>query len=236
MNIFKNHLADPANASSDVQGMHTVYWMPHTTFASLPIEMWKYNRPIDAERVEEIRKWIIESKRVDGVIYLACVNGKLVCYESNHRREAIRGLEGIHNILVDILWDATDEDVKGEFQRLNKAVSVPELYVAEVPIVSEAELRDGVEKFCNRFKEHRAPTKHPHRPNFNRDAVFDQFYRLCGELQIGVSELLERVAKLNSEMAARDKSKLSAKVVEKCTRTGMWLFAWSSQICASDLV
>jgi hypothetical protein len=235
MNIFKEYLENPANASSDVQGKHTVYWMPHTTFAKLKIKMWKYNRPIDEERVKEIRAWVSESKRVDGVIYIACVDDELVCYESNHRRVAIADLE-VHNILVDILWDATDEDVKAEFVRLNKAVSVPELYVAAVPAVSEAELRPVVEEFCERFKSHRVTTKHPQRPNFNRDMIFDQFYRLCGELQIGPRELLERVARYNTTLTNRDKGKLTAKVIAKCMESGLWIFAWSSQLCAKDLV
>jgi hypothetical protein len=236
MNIFKEYLANPANASSDVQGKHTVYWMPHNTFAKLKIKMWKYNRPVDEERVKDIRDWIAESKRVDGVIYLACVDNEIVCYESNHRRLAIAGLEGIHNILVDILWDATDEDVKAEFVRLNKAVSVPELYVAAVPTVSETELRPVVEEFCERFKSHRSGKDKCQRPNFIRDNLMDQFYRLCGELQVGPRELLERIARFNATLANKDKSKLSATIVKKCTESGLWIFAWSTQLCAKDLV
>jgi hypothetical protein len=236
MNIFKEYLANPANASSDVQGKHTVYWMPYTTFAKLKVKMWKYNRPCDEDRVAEIRAWVAESKRVDGVIYIACVNDELVCYESNHRRLALEGLEGLHNILVDILWDATDEEVKAEFQRLNKAVSVPELYVAPNPVVTDASLRPVVDEFCNRFKTHKKPSPRPHRPDFNRDKIFDLFYRLCDELKISPKELIEKISRLNAEMATRSKAKLSAKVIEKCTETGLWLFAWSSEICAKDLV
>jgi hypothetical protein len=235
MNIYKEYLANPANASSDVQGKHTVYWMPYRTFAELKIKMWKYNRPLDEERVKEIRQWIDESKRVDGVIYLAFIDGELVCYESNHRREALKGVEDVHNILVDILWNATDEDVKNEFQRLNKAVSVPELYVAAAPIVSEAELRPVVEKFCDRFKSHRVTSKHPQKPNFNRDMIFDQFYRLCGELPASPDELLEKVMRFNATLTNKDKSKLTPKVIAKCMESGLWIFAWSSQLCAKDL-
>lgn len=235
MSIYKEYLSNPANASSDVQGKHTVYWMPYTTFGKLDISMWKYNRPLDETRVAEIRDWVDQSKRVDGVIYLACVNGKLVCYESNHRRVAIAGLVDLHNILVDILWDATDEDVKEEFQRLNKAVSVPELYVTKDPIITEAELRPMVTVFCANYGSHYVTSKHPNRPNFNRDGITDQFYRLCGELQIKPDELKMRINKLNNELATRDKTGLSAKVVEKCTKSGLWLFAWSTQLCAKDL-
>jgi hypothetical protein len=228
--LIQDYLSKPEHASSDVQGKHTVYWMPCATFAKLKIKKWKYNRPCDETRIAEIREWMDRSKRVDGVIYLACVDDELVCYESNHRRLALQGLEGLHNILVDILWNATDEDVKQEFQRLNKAVSVPEIYVVDAPVVSEAELRPIVEEFCERFKSHRVNTKHPQKPNFNRDMIFDQFYRLCGELQIGPKELLEKIKVYNDTLIARDKTGLSEKVKTKCEASGLWLFAWSSQI------
>lgn len=233
--LIQEYLANPANASVDVQGRHTVYWMPYTTFAKLKIKQWKYNRPCDDGRVAEIREWMQRSKRVDGVIYLACVDDELVCYESNHRRLALQGLEGLHNILVDILWDATDDDVKAEFQRLNKAVSVPELYVTNEPIVTEAELRPMVIAFCATHGSHYVTSKHPQRPNFSRDGITDQFYRLCEELQIKPDELKSRLNKLNHELSLRDKSGLSAKIVEKCTKSGLWLFAWSAQLSAKDL-
>lgn len=235
MDIIKEHLANPANASSSVQGKHTVYWMPYTTFAKLKIKMWKYNRPCDDKRVAEIREWVSESKRVDGVIYLACVDNELVCYDANHRRVAIEGLEGIYPIQVDILWNATDEEVKAEFQRLNKAMSVPELYVTNEPIVTEAELRPMVTVFCANYGSHYVTSKHPQRPNFSRDGITDQFYRLCGELQIKPDELKNRINRLNNERALRDKSELSAKIVEKCTKSGLWLFAWSTHLDAKDL-
>jgi hypothetical protein len=37
-------------------------------------------------------------------------------------------------------------------------------------------------------------------------------------------------------MAGRDKSKLAQKVIDKCEKSGLWLFAWSSKLNASELV
>jgi hypothetical protein len=223
------------HASSDVQGRHTVYWIPFDVFRKLPMERWRFNRPPDEERVAEIREWMRTSERVDGIIYLAAIGPKLVCYESNHRREATEGLMTLHNVLVDILWDATDEEVKQEFFRLNKAVSVPELYVTEAPSVQLDELRKAVDAFCENYKSLKVPTGRPQRPNFNRDMITDEFYRMTQELKIGVHELMDRLMTLNTKLRTRDKSKLTDKVRAKCEATGLWLFAWSAKLNSADL-
>lgn len=238
MSIFKKYLAESPNVSHQDQGKHTVYWMTYDEFAELPIKKWKKNRDPGEERIVFLRNGILETKRVDGIIYVASVDGDLVCYESNHRREALKGLKGkgIHNILVDILWDATDEDVKVEFRRLNDAASVSDLYVEPTPTITVEELRPVVDKFCSDHKAHLKPSTRPQRPDFSRDMIERQFYDTCKELQIKPSELIERIERLNARMAESDKSKLSAKVIEKCTKTGFWVFASSTKLYAKDLV
>jgi hypothetical protein len=223
------------HATFDIQGRHTVYWVPFDIFAKLPIERWQYNRPPDEARVAEIREWMRTSERVDGIIHLAAIGTKLVCYESNHRREAMKGLTNLHNVLVDILWDATDGEVKEEFFRLNKAVSVPDLYVTEDQSIQLDELRAAVDAFCANYKALKVPSSRPQRPHFNRDMVTDEFYRMMKELKIGVPELMDRLTTLNTRLRSRDKSKLTDKVVAKCEASGLWLFAWSAKLNSADM-
>ncbi len=234
---IKNHLAESPNVSHQDQGKHTVYWMTYDEFAELPIKKWKKNRPCREERVEYLRNGILETKRVDGIIYVASIHDELVCYESNHRREALKGLKGkgIHNILVDILWDSSDEDVEKEFRRLNDAASVPDLYVEPIPTITVEELKPVVDYFCEKFKQHVKGTSRPQRPDFSYNIIDSEFYRVCRELQIKPTELLERTVRLNDQMALRDKSKLSAKIIDKCTKSGLWLFAWSAKLNERDL-
>lgn len=233
MAYLRDYLKD--KASCDEQGTHTVYWMPSAIFNMIPIKRWKYNRPPDDTRVQEIREWIQQSKRVDGIIYLACVGNEIVCYESNHRREALRGIDGLHNILVDMMWDATDEIVKQEFFRLNKAISVPELFVTEQPTVRLEDLMDVVNKFCENYSKMRSPNKHPHRPNFNRDQFMEDLYSIVKDSGITIEEAMNRLEKLNWKLAVKDKTKLSKTIIDKCEKTGMWLFAWKTRLNVSDL-
>jgi hypothetical protein len=175
-----------------------------------------------------------ESKRMDGMLYIAYVNKELVCYESNHRREALVGIEGMNPILVDILWDATDESVKAEFLRLNKAVSVPELYVSEEASVDPTELIKMRDTFCETYKSLKVTTGRPNAPNFNSDMVMNEFLRIMQEKKLSPSEFWTRLMRLNTIMSTRDRKKLTPKIIEKCERSGLWLFAWSRVLNAKD--
>lgn len=226
--IFQEYIGNRFYKS--VQGDHVLYILAIEDFNKLPVKRWKYNRPEDKDRVAEIRVWMEISKRMDGMIYLACIDDELVCYESNHRREALKGLKDIHDIIIDVMWNSTHDDVKREFMRLNKSVSVPELYMSEDPEIEKAKLVQAVHNFCKNYASMLSTSPRPHRPNFNRDAVTDEFYRLMTEHKISIDELMKRIGVLNRQMMMRDKSKLSPKVIAKCEESGLWLFAWSSRL------
>jgi hypothetical protein len=233
--IIQEHLEK--HASGGKHGSHSIYWVPPTAFKQLPITRWKFNRPPDPERVDEIGAFMKESKRADGLIYLACVDHQLICYESNHRREALQKdmpAEMAH-ILVDIIWDATDDLVKQEFLRLNKAISVPDLYIDDSVEESFETITKAVDTFCAKYPSLRSASGRPNRPNYNKDIFTQDFHRIMKELRIGAEELLARLERLNTEMAARDRGRLTLNVVGKCQAAGLWLFAWSGALNAKDL-
>lgn len=226
--IIKEMLKD---TSGGEHGSHSVYWVPLKKFKELPIKRWKFNRPADEDRVTEIREYMKISQRMDGIIYLAFVDNELVCYESNHRREALSELESVADILIDVIWGATDDVIKQEFVRLNKAVSVPELYIESKPFDIDIEtLRKYVDDFCKSYKSHKVSSGKPQRPNFNRDNLTDDFYRIMKEHHLTIDTLMEKLTRYNQQLTTKDKSKLSEKIVEKCSSSGLWLFAWSSRL------
>jgi len=218
-----------------VHGTHDIYWIPIKVFNQLPIKMWKHNRPTDKERVTEIHEYMKVSKRMDGIIYLAYLDGELVCYESNHRREALKGIDEVNDILVDIMWNTTDQRIKEEFVRLNKAISVPDLYVENPTEITLEEIKTAVDAFAEKYKKLRVSSSRPQRPNFTRDMLFDEFYRVMKENGLTVQQLMERLDALNKYMSLKDKTKLSEKVIKKCEESGCWLFAWSSKLNGNDL-
>jgi hypothetical protein len=223
-------------ATGGQHGTHFMYWIPVTVFNSLPIKLWKHNRPSDPDRVLEIREYMKTSKRMDGIIYLATLGDDLVCYESNHRREALKGLEDVASILVDFLPNASDKVIKDEFIRLNKSVSVPELYFSHDPEQLFRDLKLAVDEFCETYKKHKVATNKPQRPNFNRDGIMDEFYRVIKELNIDVEEFITRLCRYNRTLMMKDRSGVSQKIIDKCTESGLWIFAWSSKLDTKEMV
>jgi hypothetical protein len=212
---------------------HYVYWVPARVLNQLPIKRWKYNRPPDEERVAEIKAYMETSNRMDGIVYLAQLEDELVCYESNHRREALKSMTDVSRmnyILVDVLTNATHETIRDEFNRLNKSIPLPVIYKVTDTEINREELKEFVDNFCATYKACRSSSDNPHRPHFNRDLLTDEFTRILNETGMSITELMERLTRLNQSMMTRDRSRLPTKVIEKCEKTGLWLFAWSSKL------
>ena len=210
-----------------------VYAIPPDVFSKLDIKTWKYNRPPSDERIAEIRQWNSQFGRMDGVLNLAYVpRDGLVCFEGNHRRLALAGLN--ITVVADILWDVSDETVMHEFRRINKSVSVPDLYVADTEASLKLEIEALVNTFRKKYPTHETASGRPQRPNYNRDGLTDQITRLQTETCLTVSDIEKRLYELNSKLAQQGKSKLSQKMLEKCESSGLWLFAWSNTLSAKD--
>jgi len=124
-----------------------------------------------------------------------------------------------------------------EFRRINKSVSVPDLYVVETESSLKVEIEDFVSAFRKKYPSHETASERPQRPNYNRDGLTDQITRLQKETGVTMKDLAERLNALNTKYAdvGQSKAKLSAKIVEKCEKTGLWLFAWSTAISAKEL-
>jgi len=211
-----------------------VYAVPMNVFKNLDIKMWKFNRPPDTSRISEINEAMKKNNRMDGLINLAFISHEgLVCYEGNHRRLALEGNN--FPVILDILWDVTNESVTEEFKRLNKSVCVPELYISETDATIKVEIEELVSEFRKRFPDHVSPSARPIRPNFNRDKLTDEISRLQKELSIPVSQLKSKIYELNERLSSQDKSKLTDSIKKKCEKSGFWLFAWSTTISTKEL-
>ena len=212
-----------------------IYAIPHEIYHQLDIKTWKYNRPVDENRVEEIRQWNKEFNRMDGVINLAYIAGDgLVCFEGNHRRLALKDLP--ITVIVDIIWNVNDEILVHEFRRINKSVSVPDFYIVDTDKNVKEDIENFIKHFRKTYPSHETPCGRPQRPNYNRDGLTDQITRIHKESDVTTKELFERIYLLNHKYSEKSRTKLSAKIIEKCEKTGLWLFAFSSVLSVKDIL
>lgn len=200
------------------------------------VEMWKYNRPADMSRVEEIKSYITKSRVVDGIIYVAEVNDdfgriKYICYDGNHRRLAIKGNN--YPVLINVMWKVTDKEVKEKFIALNMANPVPELYMIEgdEEVIERMKgiVNDVVRDLVKLFPKHVSTSKSPNRPNFNRDQMVDRLskYMIDNKMyDIERSDLIKKLLGLNVKYMGGYgiPKKISNKILDKCEKNKCYLF------------
>jgi len=125
-------------------------------------DIWYRNRYPDTDRVNDIMKSIEVEGEPDNRVYLAWIKGisKLMCFDGNHRREALIRLYHLKGftcwIDLDILMNVEDMDVVNAFRRINLGVSVPDVYIEandmEVDKPLEQTLVYQCEEFIEEFK------------------------------------------------------------------------------------
>ena len=230
-------------------GNQILYHIPSASFVEMmktgAITGWKHNRPPDASRVEEIKKHSIKRGYVDGCIslaYLPATSGEsntannlfvLCCYDGNHRMMAVTA--DIKPVLVSVLWDADDDYVANEFKLINKAISVPLMYTSsKITANIKTVVRDYTDDLVRLYPSHSSPSKACHPPSFNRDSLADRLVEMLQNdcySNISHSNLIIYIRKANTCYAREElgfsKSKLKPKVLAKCEKSGLWLFATS---------
>jgi hypothetical protein len=213
------------------QGDHYVYVTDSITLCKQS-KMWSKNRPCDELRVDEIKNYIQENGYVDGVIYLANIEGEgLVCYDGNHRRTALSKLNKSYKIIINVLENPDPIELCEKFVSLNKCVPVTELFLNQT--VENDRLKDTIlqatKHFCELWKDHRKTSPNPNRPNFNRDMLQDLIHKIISdenrECNFRLDVIIKTVNTYNETIKNNISSvKCSEKMLSKCMKSGCFLF------------
>ena len=213
-----------------------LYSVPAHILNDMKISSWKLNREVDQKRVKKIAKSIRESKRVIGIIYLADLNNKLVCFDGNHRRLALEEVNiDTENILVLIMWNADQSDVVNEFNSINLAVSVASIHTSnKIADSNKIAIKEYVAKLVARYPTLSSTTSACQRPNFNRDMLEQDLADLLDENDdMTAEEMICTLKQLNKEYAIGNVklgSPLKPAVLAKCNQYGLWLFCESRTV------
>lgn len=217
----------------------STYFLDSTLLNSLEATNWSKNRPADPKRVAAIATDITSTGRVQGIIGLASLSGSFVCYDGNHRRIALTKTIRSYSILVSIIWAATEDAIIDEYESLNKAISVPLIYM-DVKQEQQSASNKLIANYCRSLAEDYPSfckaAKACHPPHFNRDVLADDIMELCTEYSelLTTKQVLAIVNKMNSSYASGkhqfSSRTLNPTVKTKCEISGLWLFCRGRKI------
>ncbi len=203
------------------------------------ISVWKHNRPPDPARVAEIEAHIRTTEMCDGQVLLAVVGGRCVCYDGSHRLLACQNQFPESGMQVRILYNSTDEEVRGEFERVNRSIPVPELYFSEDEISTRVSFlaQTAAKSLCENYGAYVSTSRRPRRPHFNRDVFVEDLGTVLKEslkdeaiLALTDDTVGTWLTEVNQSIRAHHytgthRIKASAAILRKCERQNLFLFA-----------
>lgn len=214
---------------------------------------WKHNRPPDTVRCKELAEYIYNKKQeVDWLIYMVAENDILHIIDGIHRFHSLQIIKRENSkapdyltptafannnsadwlyekyIFISLRLNMTNGQTIDLFQSLNKSNPVPELYIApDVNIQKRTLIESIVNEWMTDFNTHFTSSKNPNIPNMNRDKFIEILDFVYEKYQLNNSTnylLSEKLYELNSKLKASPPKKTSPSALEKCNKTGCFIF------------
>lgn len=210
---------------------------------------WKYNRPHDEIRCNEIKDYFIKPN--------ALINSPLHLHY-NERYEEFECLDGIHRYtalkliedkqlvndktaIIFIYFKKTEGELIDIFKNINKSIAVPELYISNEYSENDKEvIQTVVNEWKDKYEPHFSSSKDFRVPQMNRDIFIDFVTDIYNDYKIrSKSRLLQLLNKTNDSVKEyidtgyshnRKPIKFTPKQLDKCKKTGCYLFLYKDSI------
>jgi hypothetical protein len=196
-------------------------------------EMWEFNRRINYDKVDEIKKHIRNKNILDTMLYFFKIDNKLICLDGCHRSMAVKDLyitdQKILKVLCYIYIPKTDNvnlEIRDKFNLLNKNTPIPDIYLdilKDLNHTNELNLRrdiieDTFDEYKVKYKEFYKTSNKCQKPNFN-DTMFKD---LCNFQTFNTKdELLIELDNLNETNKTK---RMTTRVKAKCSLHDFYLF------------
>lgn len=222
-------------ALHEYSSTHKLFKTTVADFLAMQVKNWRYNRTPDKARCREIAAHL-QSKPIETVFYLAS--------HKNKEKDTYEILDGIHRytalkmlpvdyitgeiayVLLNIRYDATEGELVDFFKSLNKSIPVPDLYLQNPDQVKRDVIQSVVDRWEFRYAQHFSVSFKFQRPNMNRTVfinLLDDIYEKYSEDAVDAVDLEEKLMRYN-EVVRQQFEGVTTKAVEKCMRSGLWLF------------
>lgn len=212
------------------QGKHTGYILKFKHLAPI-CKKWSKNRNPDLSRVQDMYEYHVKNGYIPKLIHLAELKDEgLVCYDGNHRRELLHMInDDTIECIVDIIFNATNDDIFESFETINKAVDVPEIYLEDSMNIKD-DVLELVKKYETKYKPFVSKASKCRQPNFNRDVFTENITNIYRYLNGSktIKEIDELLDVLNNEYSknkiCKSHSDYKEPVISKCKKYNLWLF------------
>jgi hypothetical protein len=201
---------------------------------------WSRNRDPDMGRVQEMVEFRKGGGYIPRMIHLAEITGEsgqsegMVCYDGNHRKEVFTICnDDTDPCIIDVMFNATQNDVYQSFCNINKSVQLPAIYMDEScgnENTTKFEIIQLVKGYEQKYRPLLSTSPRCHAPHFNRDIFTDNIFQLYNSFQrvVSIEQIARLLERLNVEYAngnmGRPHSAYKQSVIEKCAKHNMWLF------------
>lgn len=177
-------------------------------------EQWKYNRNLSNEKIQSICNNIKDKYILDTVLHFFYVNDngneKLICFDGNHRREALILLYKKSTINIKVCCyiykcknvNHIDKEIVGKFNIINQMTPIPDIYTDIVNnlgsndnLINKKNIIEEVyETYKNKYKAFYSVNSKCRKPNFNETTFKD----LCNMFDFSSkNELINKLEELN---------------------------------------
>lgn len=206
-------------------------------------EQWKYNRNLSNDKIQSICDVIKDKSILDTVLHFYYVNDngneKMICFDGNHRREALILLYKKFNVNIKVCCyiykckniNNVDKEIVDKFRLINQMTPIPDIYndiISNLDCNQDLiERKNIIEEVFNmykiKYKQFYSVHSKCRRPNFNETTFKD----LCNTFEfINKEQLTKCLENYNMEKKKRVYNiVLSKNAVAKCETQNFYLFS-----------
>lgn len=212
-----------------------------STFRNLTIKRprnWHMNRPPDQSRIAEITVTIARNRQCDGIIYIARINDKYICYDGIHRCEAIKRAllqdRSLGQIIIPVfeISEPTDGKILDHFRTLNKCIPVPDIYLDGSSVFKKQIVEKVAEHYYCKNSQFFTPSRSPRVPNENRDRFVSRLSDIYDRVHIkDIRTFIDKLEYLDSVLKKKLLENKNTTQTNKCLIHDFYLFSVSNWYC-----
>ena len=210
----------------------------------LDIKNWKYNRPVDKNRIPEIFRCYQNEGFIDGILYIAKIRDEYYIYDGVHRLNTLYKFPTNKVVIIHLFVDVDDNTLIERFTKINQTNPVSELYIENAKEPKKNDIKNIIENLVSYYSKNYnsffSGSNNPRVPNITKVGLTSMLYDLTTNYEHSDIfntmnyELWHDFLNIKNDYMKEIKNtlKLTAKQEEKCRKAGLYLFAskdWSTR-------